>query len=247
MDGSRFDALARAWSTTRPRRALLKGLAGGIGAGLLAAGGVKPAAAACTQYGRACGSGNECCSENCVEGKCACRDDKTRCGTRCVDLRYNESHCGACDRPCPEGQACRNGECGCAQYGAACKGDDTCCSKNCVDGACACAAGKTRCGTRCVDLRDNENHCGACGRTCGPDVRCRDGTCACPPDWVVCDGIGCVEPEVCPDLQRFETATCRCECLPRMIVCNGSCCLPDQEVCHDGVCIDPCVLDGSCF
>jgi hypothetical protein len=28
MDGPRFDALAKAWSTTRPRRALLKGLAG---------------------------------------------------------------------------------------------------------------------------------------------------------------------------------------------------------------------------
>ena len=99
-----------------------------------------------------------------------------------------------------------------------------------------------------VDLETDPNNCGGCGNICtGAGEICRNSTCACPPDWVVCVGIGCAEPEVCPDLQRFDTTTCRCECLPRMIVCNGSCCLPDQEVCHDGVCIDPCVLDGSCF
>jgi hypothetical protein len=197
MDGLQFDALAKAWSMTRPRRALLKGLAGGIAAGLLTGRAVKRAAAACTQYGRACGSDNECCSEHCLEGKCACRVGKTRCGDRCVDLLYNENHCGKCGTACGEGQACRNGVCGCAQYGTACKGDDTCCSKNCVEGTCACAVGKTRCGTRCVDLRSDESNCRECGRTCAPDARCRSGYCDCP--------------NTCPDGQSPEQTTCECQ------------------------------------
>jgi hypothetical protein len=175
MDGPCFDALAKAWSTTRPRRALLKGLAGSIGAGLLVARGAKRAAAACTQYGRTCGRHGDCCSENCVEGKCACRDGKSRCGKRCVDLRYNETHCGACDTPCPEDQQCRDGQCSCAQYGTACTGDGACCSKNCEQGQCACPKGRTRCGKRCVNTATDEANCGRCGNACGDTSECRRG------------------------------------------------------------------------
>jgi len=39
-----------------------------------------------------------------------------------------------------------------------------------VQGTCACAAGKTRCGTRCVDLRYDEPNCCEYGRTC---ARCQ--------------------------------------------------------------------------
>ena len=80
MDVLQFDALAKAWSITPHRRALLKGLTRGAGVGLLAALGVKPAAAACTQYGRTCRTNDACCSENCADGACACRVSKTRCG-----------------------------------------------------------------------------------------------------------------------------------------------------------------------
>jgi hypothetical protein len=220
MDGLLFDALAKAWSTTPHRRALLKRLAGGIGAGLLVARGVKPAAAACTQYGRACGSASECCSENSVEGKCVCRVGKTRCGKRCVDLRNNENHCGACDTPCPEDQQCRDGQCGCAQYGTACKDDDTCCSTQCVAGTCACAAGKSRCDTRCVDLRFNESNCRECGRTCGKDARCRDGWCVCP--------------NRCPQGQAPDQATCECRPCPSLvdpIPCDQKTVCPPGRVC----------------
>ena len=180
MDGPRFDALAKAWSTTRPRRALLKGVAGGIGAGLLAAGGVKPAAAACTQYGRTCGRDGDCCSENCVDGTCACRTGKTRCGTRCVDLRNNENHCGACDTPCPEDQTCRDGHCGCAQYGAACTGEIHAAPRNCVEGNAPAAKGRTRCGKRCVNTAADDSNCGACGNRCPAGVTCENGRCGVP-------------------------------------------------------------------
>jgi hypothetical protein len=228
MDGPRFDALAKAWSTTRPRRSLLKGLAGSIGAGLLAARGVKRAAAACTQYGRACGRHGDCCSENCVDGTCACRTGKTRCGDRCVDLLSNESHCSACDTPCPDDRTCRNGHCTCAPYGTACREDQNgCCSGTCVEGKCACRTIHTRCGKRCVDLRWDIDNCGECGRAC-PQSRdfgltrvCRAGECVCSPGSVDCGGTG-----YCNDLNNDPAKCGKCG-----RACTGG------AVCRQGECV----------
>src|SRR5215212_4998559 len=232
MDGPCFDALAKAWSTTRPRRSLLKGLAGGIGAGLLAARGVKPAAAACVQYGRACGRHGQCCSENCVDGKCACRVGKSRCGKRCVDLRYNETHCGACDTPCPEDQQCRDGQCGCSEYGGACKGDATCCSKTCVDGKCACPKGRTRCGKRCVNTASDEANCGGCGNACGDGSKCVKGACTRErlPEGAACEQDGeCASGLCCDDNGQ---PVCAADDSRR---CDGNwniCCRPGIECCE---------------
>ena len=238
MDGPCFDALAKAWSTTRPRRSLLKGLAGSIGAGLLAARGLKPAAAACTQYGRTCGRDGDCCSEKCVEGKCACRTGKTRCGKRCVDLRNNETHCGACDTPCPEDQQCRDGQCGCAQYGGACKGDGTCCSKNCVDGKCACPKGRTRCGKRCVNTATDEANCGECGNGCGDTRECIKGVCT--------QGAACQQDSECA-----SGFCCQGACGPTgSRRCDGNwdvCCGSGRECCETSCCSrgDPLLLVGG--
>jgi hypothetical protein len=254
MDGPRFDALAKAWSTTRPRRSLLKGLAGSIGAGLLAARGVKRAAAACTQYGRACGRHGDCCSENCVDGTCACRTGKTRCGKRCVDLRNNETHCGACDTPCPEDQQCRDGQCGCSQYGAACKGDETCCSKNCVDGKCACPKGRTRCGKRCVNTATDEANCGKCGNACGDTSECVKGTCtrgaACEQDGECASGI-CCWGECAPAGSRRCDGNFEVCCGPGRECCETHCCPEGTHCCwgDDPFCVGPdrqCCGNGSC-
>lgn len=226
MDGNSFDALAKSWSAGPSRRALLRGIAGGVSAGLLAAVRVHSVAAACTQYGRACGSNDACCSGNCERGKCACASGKTRCGGRCVDLRSNETHCGACDRPCPEGKQCRHGVCTCSPFGAACRDNTSCCSGNCVGGACACRAIHTRCGKRCVDLRWDIENCGACGQACprsndiGLTRVCRAGTCVCTPGTADCGGNG-----ICVDLNN-DPANCG--------ACGRSC--PSSAVCRQGVC-----------
>lgn len=46
-----------------------------------------------------------------------------------------------------------------------------------VMGSSHCAAGSTRCGTTCTDVRVDTTHCGACGHACGVDESCRAGTC----------------------------------------------------------------------
>ena len=45
-------------------------------------------------------------------------------------------------------------------------------------GVCVCyGAYPTECGGQCVDLRTDEQNCGACGVTCAPDQYCAKGSC----------------------------------------------------------------------
>jgi len=53
---------------------------------------------------------------------------------------------------------------------------------DCSSSACrapSCRAPEVACGTRCVDLRDDNRNCGACGTSCDPgETRCCRGVCA---------------------------------------------------------------------
>jgi hypothetical protein len=40
-----------------------------------------------------------------------------------------------------------------------------------------CRGGRTRCDDKCVDLRKERKHCGACGNHCERGFECRDGAC----------------------------------------------------------------------
>jgi hypothetical protein len=61
-----------------------------------------PDAAPCT----VCGDG-----ERCKAGGCECLPSRTRCGTQCVAVVSDPSHCGACDVACAANEACRGGVC----------------------------------------------------------------------------------------------------------------------------------------
>jgi hypothetical protein len=69
----------------------------------------------CRRLGRECRRASQCCSRNCVrrgdDKVCGCPEDQTRCNDRCVNLKTNERHCGACGNSCPEGSECVRGEC----------------------------------------------------------------------------------------------------------------------------------------
>jgi hypothetical protein len=225
MDGREFDLLARIFASSPVRRTLLRGLTAGLAGHLIVSVG-RSAAANCKPYGRGCGGNGDCCSESCIDGRCACRVGKSRCGPRCVDLRFDESHCGSCDTPCPEDLICRDGRCGCANFGATCHGDATCCSQNCVEGRCACRPIHTRCGNRCVDLRWDLGNCGTCGRACpqsqdlGLTRVCRAGACVCTPGTADCAGNG-----YCVDLNSDPANCGRC----------GKACATGER-CDQGVC-----------
>jgi hypothetical protein len=87
-----------------------------------------------------------------------------------------------------------------------------------------CPAGLMSCDGECVDLQEDNNNCGACGRVCPSDRTCLAGVCACPPSTTDCDGL-------CVDLRSSNDhcGACgnRCE-LP--LICNG-----------EGVCEEDCI------
>ena len=60
--------------------------------------------AACDEDG-GCADGLEC-----MAGVC-CRDGKTVCGERCVDVSVDSENCGMCYRPCTPGELCIESEC----------------------------------------------------------------------------------------------------------------------------------------
>ncbi len=92
-----------------------------------------------------------------------------------------------------------------------------------------CPAGMTLCGSECVDVISNAEHCGACGNQCGEDQLCEAAVCQCPPGLVFC-GAECVD--VAADIEHC-----------------GACDVPcaDGESCVAGVChVDPACVDVTC-
>jgi hypothetical protein len=131
----------------------------------------------------------------CPEEKVLCTSGLSVCGSECVDLEGDASHCGACGVTCGAQETCQAGACGCqpgtercggacvalasdpANCGAcgfACAAGQVCQAGTCREG---CSAGAERCGDSCVVLAEDARNCGACGAVC-PDVQsCHQGRC----------------------------------------------------------------------
>ena len=124
----------------------------------------------CSACGIACGS-----LQICGDGACACREGTTACNGTCSDVTSDDRNCGACGTVCGAGEVCADSVCTPAQScgGATCAAGETC-----VNGTtCECSAGFTRCGTSCVDLSQNPDHCGACDAGCADVQTCSTGAC----------------------------------------------------------------------
>lgn len=124
MDESRFDNLARALAALRTRRHAIASL-GGV--------------AALTALGRE--------HVRAKPVRKSCKKSQTRCGGRkCITLKKDPRHCGACNNACPSGARCVNGQCArsgnppqcvendnnCGGCGKACSRDTYCRIGQCV-------------------------------------------------------------------------------------------------------------------
>ena len=114
---------------------------------------------------------------------------------------------------------------------------------------CTSQCSKDLCGLDCVDLMNDRNHCGECGKRCAPGQPCVQGHCAvdeCPSSQVFC-GEKCIDPvenkEFCgatlggacndedPSSPDYRGVTCAVSCQ------NSHCmelCPEGQDVCPDG-------------
>src|SRR5687768_10471000 len=78
-----------------------------------------------------------------------CRAGTATCGSRCVDLDSDPSHCGECGNRCAPGEVCSGSEC-----------------------AGSCAAGLADCDGACVDIDSHDLNCGSCGTACPGTTAC---------------------------------------------------------------------------
>jgi hypothetical protein len=217
VDEHRFDDFTRFLGTGHSRRVVLRVLAGGALAGALTrlrgGGGAKPPDGTCQpKPGGKCSDAIPCCNGFCDTGQCPCATGKTLCHGQCVTTSTFDSdlqNCGACGNACPQGLACRNGQCvGDSQ------GD--------------CDEGLVMCGGFCTKLDWDTSNCGECNHICwasdGSHLEpCVYGQCgcqetggSCEQDWHCCHGR-CVE------------GACR-DCVP-----PGSACRTDCDCCgRDG-------------
>ncbi len=174
----------------------------------------------------ACGQG--CFRPNaaaaCVEGVCrvaACLGGYADCNGSDFDgcethLLTSSAHCGACGRTCQRPNAT-----------AQCTGG-SCALGSCLGGYGDCNGfGDDGCET---DLRFNNQHCGACGRTCAAGTACSNGTCA----------------SVCSPGQTFCAGSCvTLSSDPRHCGGCGNLC-PAGRSCANGTCVDPAPSNDRC-
>ncbi|MFN8594034.1 MAG: hypothetical protein U0031_21480 [Thermomicrobiales bacterium] len=146
MDGHRFDQLTRAMTTFLTRRRLT-GVLTSISAAVVAQPEIETVA---------------------KKKKKKCKPGTVKCGKVCVNKQTNPKHCGGCNRPCPPGAGCANGQC-----------------------QASCQSPNTQCGADCVDTDTDEKNCGACGVKCGAGQTCQDGGCVSVCDPPCPDGRLC--------------------------------------------------------
>ncbi|MDF2693170.1 MAG: hypothetical protein K0S65_1553 [Labilithrix sp.] len=146
----------------------------------------------CGACGVACPAPNSAEHYECVEGHCVLQCNSQPRTLDCDGLPDN-----GCESSPGEQDSC--GGCG-----ITCTDPDKPCVNRAGQGedyGCGCKDGKTYCQGQCIDTRNEDNHCGACGNGCpsgdiDPSLHmyygCFDSKCGrakCERGWANCDGI----------------------------------------------------------
>jgi len=81
-----------------------------------------------------------------------------------------------------------------------------------------CGEGYARCSGICINVSDDEGHCGSCTRSCPFGVSCEDGNCACPGALTLCPA-GCIDTSSDED----HCGGCNIPCAPSENCVSGHC------------------------
>lgn len=107
-----------------------------------------------------------------------------------------------------------------------------------------CDKGQTRCEKACVDLQQDNGHCGSCGKACTTG-----GTCCCAgvctdtgSDRQNCGSCG----NVCGEGLVCSNGTCDKQCPGSQRLCAGACVNVDTDIKHCGSCDNVCAENERC-
>ena len=280
MDDARFDSLARTLAGVASRRTTLAGVLGGLVVPLLAGDETSARKRAhrkhAHEHGRdTTGHGAGVGAEKKKKKKKKCKPPTTKCGKKCFNVQTDPANCGGCGVACAASQACQGGVCTC--NGGTCSGcctgktcaagssDQACgtngaacqvCSggKTCQGGACACPTGQAFCNGTCIDVEDDPENCGTCGRVCDITAPfCSNGGCGhclaneqCKDSGqgdICCNG-GCLAGECCDDTQCTDPNRSFCTNHICGTTCTSSSQCPGGSICSGGTCM-PCDVCAS--
>lgn len=208
----------------------------------------------CGACGKTCAAGEVCDQGNCSG---SCSGSTTKCGSACVNLDDDPSHCGACNAACPQGA----------------NATPTCVNKNCV---LSCNPPFDDCDNNTANgcetnLQTTAAHCSACGKACpsapagGIAQICSKGGCVCDSGRIACPfntKMGCVDAKsdpahcgscaACPAGDYCDVGNCDTpKCAYGLTDCNGSCVNLKSDPKNCGSCGKSCTageacLDGQC-
>lgn len=129
-------------------------------------------------------------------------------------------------------------------------------------GCLTCQAGSSPCGDRCSDLKTNAQDCGTCGKACGANQICSNGSCqssTCASGQTLCDVYGtrsCIDLKsdarncglcgaICNDGMSCKAGNCACP--TGTASCGGRCVTPSSFLSDDnncGKCGNSCGISG---
>jgi hypothetical protein len=205
-------------------------------------------------------------------GNPGCTAPTTSCGSTCADLKTDDKNCGSCGTVCDGGTACANGACfvqsclniQCPPSTVCANG--TCQDKACVgvlcpegqtcsQGSCLCGGDSRTCGTTCINLKNDNNNCGACNNVCPMGSSCAGGACL----LTSCGGTTCDALSVCyqgacvdrscvnvPCAAGLVCSAGQCGCPTNQIACNGQCVSLDTDSMNCGHCGSACPMGSRC-
>jgi len=202
-------------------------------------------AANCGGCGMSCGANQACSGSACrCNSGSGCEGGTVCCaGQGCADLQNDSANCGGCGIPCHPGETCVGGACKC-NGGAACAAAEICCAGgSCSSAGCACGGntctGTQKCcgGSTCLDVANDNNNCGACGKVCPTGLACAGGKCKC--QGFVCSGADACCSTGCANLQNDNVNCGMCghgcnlgeTCVAGACQCNGTACTTKEPVC----------------
>jgi hypothetical protein len=234
MDGSRFDAIARAVAMPGSRRRLLGSLAAGA-LGLVGLG-KADAAAGCRMPGDLCRENANCCSNLCgkdATGRRVCQcQSPTDCPApdQCHTATCVKGVCGTTVRlgqACNDGDACTTGET-CQANGRCGGGNPVVCTAldQCHTAAC------NRVDGRCVQTPLTGTACNADDNACTADT-CQAGVCTPGTPKV------CTASDQCHDAGTCDRTTGLCPnpAKPDGTACNDGDACTQTDTCRGGVCV----------
>lgn len=115
----------------------------------------------CGWCGHACDelAGQTCSNGTCTTTATGSCGQETNCNGVCTTLA-DDAHCGSCDKACPQGQHCGNGDC----FSCAASAPYYCPYPNG--------------GGSCTDFVTDNVNCGSCGHQCALGQTCKNGGCS---------------------------------------------------------------------